>query len=158
MGRGKKFEFGAACGSGGKRPGRRLNLNLPLLVTHVTKPVTNVIRETPPTDLCATRGVAVRCETQDLFLAARDAPVFLCSPCLNLNTLSLSMPLLELIAYVSRDQSPFLSNSHTILNIFPFRTPDVTVRSQASPPVSLEVRYLLFPFISSVPSQHHFRA
>jgi hypothetical protein len=104
MRRGKKFEFGAACGSGGKRPGRRLNLPLPLLVTHVTNRVTNVIRETPPRTFARDprSGGAVR-GRGTCFLAARSAPVFLCSPCLNLNTLSLSMPLLELIAYVSRD-------------------------------------------------------
>lgn len=49
-----------------------------------------------------------------------------------------------------------LSNSHSIF-FYPssFRTPDVTVHSQALPLVSLEVRHLLFPFISYLPSQHH---
>ena len=51
--------------------------------------------------------------------------------------------------------SPFLSNCHSIFFIPSFRTPDVTVRSQALPLVSLEVRQLLFPFISYMPSQHH---
>jgi hypothetical protein len=49
---------------------------------------------------------------------------------------------------------PFLSNSHSISLSF-LRTPDVTVHSQALPLVSLEVRHLLFPFISYLPSQHH---
>jgi hypothetical protein len=46
-----------------------------------------------------------------------------------------------------RTATPFLYPS--------FRTPDVTVHSQALPLVSLEVRHLLFPFISYLPSQHH---
>ncbi len=45
-----------------------------------------------------------------------------------------------------RTATPFLYPS--------FRMPDVTVHSQALPLVSLEVRHLLFPFISYMPSQN----
>src|SRR6267142_1944797 len=76
-------------------------------------------------------------------------------PCLDPNMLSPSMPLLGLMAYVSRlYATSFLSNSHSILHIS-FRMPDATVHSQASLQVSLEVRQLLFPFISPIPSQTH---
>ena len=55
---------------------------------------------------------------------------------------------LTIISLSYRTATPFFNTS--------FRTPDVTVHSQASPLVSLEVRHLLFPFISYMPSQHHF--
>ena len=54
---------------------------------------------------------------------------------------------LTIISYSFRTATPFLHTSH--------RMPDVTVHSQASPLVSLEVRHLLFPFILYMPSQHH---
>jgi hypothetical protein len=54
---------------------------------------------------------------------------------------------LTIISLSYRTATPFFNTS--------FRTPDVTVHSQASPLVSLEVRHLLFPFISYLPSQHH---
>lgn len=68
-------------------------------------------------------------------------------PCLNPNTLSLSMPLLGLMAYVSLFFCPSFRTATPFFHIS-FRKPDATVHSQASPLVSLEVRHLLFPFIS----------